>query len=241
MTSRPPGSKTPEAAVVVSDDPTVKPGGPAEAAEGALPAESDDPDASLVRAAQAGDYDAFEKLVRKHQHRVYNLAYRSLHDRQAAEDVAQEVFVSIFRYIKKFRGGARFTSWMFRIVVNHCRTRMRYRKRRPDQNNPVSMDASVETEDGSRTRQFADEDPTADPERTAAARQELDVVQQALNDLDEDHRMVLILRDIEDLNYAEIADILGLPEGTVKSRIHRARNQLKDRLSKYLDNKTGPR
>lgn len=215
-----------------SEDPTLT-DDPPEAGTGVLP---NDPDAELVQAAQKGNADAFEKLVRRYQHRVYNLAYRSLHDREAAEEVAQEVFVSIFRSIKRFRGGARFTSWMYRIVINHCRSRLRHKKRHPDENSPLGVDTPVEADDGSsRTPQYADERPDSDPERAVGAREELEVVQQALDSLDEDHRTVLLLRDIEDLNYAEIADILGLPEGTVKSRIHRARNQLKERLSKYLE------
>ena len=224
-----------DAAEGESEDPTLT-DEPPEVAEEEPGVLASDPDADLVRAAQKGDPEAFEKLVRRYQHRVYNLAYRSLHDREAAEEVAQEVFVSIFRYLKKFRGGARFTSWMYRIVINHCRSRLRHKKRHPDENSPLGVDSPVEAEDGSsRTPQYADERPDSDPERTVGAREELEVVQQALDSLDEDHRTVLLLRDIEDLNYAEIADILGLPEGTVKSRIHRARNQLKERLSKYLE------
>lgn len=198
------------------------------------PATSGDPDAALVEAAQRGSRDAFQKLLTRYQHRVYNLAFRTLRDHQAAEEASQEAFVSIYRHIGRFRGGARFTSWMYRIVINQCRTRLRHRKRRPDITTHNRIGPG-DGEDGSTATDLPDRRPQADPERVASANQRLALAQKALDELDDEHRTVILLRDVEDLNYAEIAEILGLPEGTVKSRIHRARNHLKERLSKYLE------
>lgn len=188
-------------------------------------------DAELVARFQAGERAAFDEVVVRYQARIYSLCLRWLGDAEAAEEVAQDVFVAAFRALGAFRSECSLSTWMFRIGVNHCRNARLHRSRRA-YGRHEGFDAPRD-DDELPTRQIADEDaPGADwgvHRREAGA-----VVQAALAELDDEHRQVLILRDVEDLAYEEIADILDLPRGTVKSRIHRARAELAGRLSRRV-------
>lgn len=192
---------------------------------------ADLPDEELVRRAQGGDRFAFSQLVKRYQDRIYGLCMRWLGDPQVAEELAQDIFVAVFRSLGTFRGDARFSTWLHRVAVNHCKNRRLYRRRRAwNRHEPLEGNRGPDE----RPRQLSD-DRVPSTDRGAEQRQAGRIVQEALAELEEDHRQVLILRDIQDLDYQEIAEILDLPRGTVKSRIHRARSQ----LAKILGNRIG--
>ena len=180
------------------------------------------PDAELVRRFKEGDRSAYAEIVRRYQDRVFTLCLRWMGDRGVAEDVSQDVFLALFRSLANFRGDSQLSTWVFRVVVNHCKNRRQYQRRRamdlhePLEGNRPDPDAPK--------RQIADEGPGTDARLHATEAQGL--LDQALLDLEEEHRAVIVLRDVQDLSYEEIADVLGIPRGTVKSRIHRARAQL---------------
>jgi RNA polymerase sigma-70 factor (ECF subfamily) len=163
-----------------------------------------DPDEILVRRAQAGETDAFERLVERHEQRLYTLAARVLGSRDDAADAVQEALVRAWLSLPKFRGDARFSTWLYRIVVNAAHDVRSKRRALPAEEPP---------------------DP-ADP-RDRFAEQELSgELQRALNRLDEPYRVAVVLYDVLGCSYAEIAAMTGVPEGTVKSRIFRARAEL---------------
>ncbi len=190
------------------------------------PGPSDD---ELVRRATAGDRDAFSTLVLRHQDRIYALCLRWVRDPALAEEVAQDAFVSAWRALPGFRGDARFTTWMTRIAVNHCKNRRLYLARRKhDQHEPLEG----EPRDDAPAREIAD--PRAGTDRPLHRSEAEALLHAALDQLDESHRAIVLLRDVEDLDYEEIADALDIPRGTVKSRLHRARAQLARLLGKHL-------
>jgi len=180
-----------------------------------------DPDGELVARWQSGDQSAFEALIRRHERRVFGLLMRMLGNRQDAEDVAQEAFLSLHRHGHRFRHEARFSTFVFRVAANAALNRRRTLGRKNARIRQLKL------------RQEAGIDlPTAprDPESQAAGAQIRAQVQEALLRLPEDLRMATVLYDIEGLSYREIAKVLEIPEGTVKSRIHRARSALRARL-----------
>lgn len=182
---------------------------------------SEPADERLVERAQAGDIAAFSALVRRHQDRVFSLCLRWLRDPALAEEVAQDVFVSVHRAIGGFRGEARFSTWLTRVAVNHCKNKRLYEHRRArDRHEPLEGLGREDRPD----RQLADE--RAGTDRALQRSEAAALLMSALDALDEGHRAVIVLRDLEDMNYDEIADLIGVPVGTVKSRLHRARHQL---------------
>lgn len=188
-------------------------------------------DGELVERFARGDRTAFDELVCRYQSRVYSLCLRWLSDAELAEETAQDVFVAAFRALAGFRGESSFSTWVFRIAVNHCRNARLHRMRRA-WGRHESFDGAPDDDD-LPARQIADDEaPMAD--RGLHRREAGTLVQAALAELDDEHRQVLILRDVEDLAYEDIADILDLPRGTVKSRIHRARAELAQRLARRV-------
>lgn len=214
--------------------PPDKPGAgvPPEAAPAAVvtPAPIVDPDRDLVSRCQKGQPAAFDELVRKYQDRVFNLCIRYLREPELAEEIAQDVFVAIYKHVGTFQGTSKFSTWLFRIVANHCHNKSKYLRRRKHKQTE-SIDRPLETDDGELQRELPD-DPGRSPEELANRRLLNERIQEAISHLDEDHRVIVLLRDVEDMSYEEIGEILDLPEGTVKSRLHRARNELRTRLSK---------
>jgi RNA polymerase sigma-70 factor, ECF subfamily len=184
-------------------------------------------DTELIKRFLNHDQESFARLVRKYQNKVYNLCYRILSDRDEAMDMAQEVFITVHKSLAGFRGDSLFSTWIFRVTVNHCKNRIKYLGRRRYYQS-TSLSAPTELEDGEVY--FEPEDEGPDPELTLASEEIQQLVQKAISALDPDHRMALVLRDIQGLAYEEIADMLDIKVGTVKSRIHRARNDLKKRL-----------
>lgn len=176
---------------------------------------------ALLRCAKQGDVAAFEQLVLAYQKKVYNLAYRLSGSREDAADLAQEALVRVYKSLGRFREQARFSTWLYRIVVNVCLDYQRSRKRHPI----VSLDAPLDGDDGEVPRQVASD--AVDPQEAAERRDLRDAVQAAIGRLSDEHRVILVMRDIQDIPYDEIGRVLGLPLGTVKSRLNRARQALK--------------
>jgi RNA polymerase sigma-70 factor (ECF subfamily) len=182
---------------------------------------SGDPDSEWVARWQAGDAKAFEVLVRRHERRVYRLLLRMLGSAEEAEDATQEAFLSLYRHGHRFRREARFSTFVYRVAVNAALNRCRSQGRARARHKQLIQ------------RQAAGEHlPSVprDPESAASAAQVQARVQEALLRLPPDLRMAVILYDIEGQSYRDIAGVLGIPEGTVKSRIHRARNALRELL-----------
>ena len=180
-----------------------------------------DPDGELVVRWHSGDREAFEELIRRHQPRVFRLLMRMLGNREEAEDVAQETFLSLHRHGHKFRHDARFSTFIYRVAANAALNRRRTLGRK----NARIRELQVRNAAG-------DDLPTSprDPESATSGGETQRLVQEALLQLPPDLRMATVLYDIEGLSYKEIATALSIPEGTVKSRIHRARSALRDRL-----------
>lgn len=184
-----------------------------------------DPDAELVERWQAGEIRAFERLVRRHQGRVYRLVLRIVGNAQEAEDVAQEAFLSLHRHGHRFRQEARFSTFLYRVATNAALNRRR------------SLSRSRARELELVRRQALGEDLPSqprDPEGAAAGAEVQERVQQALLSLPRDLRVAIVLYDLEGQSYREIGRILRIPEGTVKSRIHRGRSALRARLEPSL-------
>lgn len=192
---------------------------------------SDPSDEELVERFQRGDRACFGMLVDRYQDRVYGLCLRMLGNPAEAEEVAQEVFLALFKSLDRFRGDARLSTWVYRVSLNHCRNHHHYRRRR-GHGLHEALDAPVGGDSEGPRREVADSGRGADA--TADATEAERLVREGLAALDEDHRQIIILRDIQDLDYDEIAELLELPRGTVKSRLHRARAELARRLAKAL-------
>jgi len=188
----------------------------------------------LVRRLKEHDERAFAEFVRAYKNQIFNLVFRMLSNKEEAEDVAQEVFITVFKNIGNFRGDCRLSTWIYRIATNHCRNRIKYLSRRKAQEHREYQDelAKLQPRNGMASQ------PTAGlidrPDQMAEGHQMEKLVQQAIRALDDDHREVIILRDIQNLAYQDICEITGLPAGTVKSRLHRARLALKEKLSSVL-------
>ena len=190
-----------------------------------------DPDAEAVRRARAGDQGAFEQLVLNHQRRTFNVAYRILGDYDEALDLTQEVFIQAHRSLGQFRGEARFGSWLLAIAVNQCRNRLKHWKRRARSKHD-SLSAPIGEEGSDLRRELPDPGTTA--VEALEGRQLEELVREEMQHLDEEYRTVLVLRELQGVAYEEIARMLGVPVGTVKSRLHRGRTELRELLRRRL-------
>ena len=179
---------------------------------------ADDP--GFLERLRAGDARAFEELVASHQHRVFGVALRMLGSAAEAEDIAQEAFLRAHRSLPEFRGDAKLSTWLYTIVSRLCLNRLASRDRKAVRHGEEVL--------------LRVADPRGDPQ-TDAERGELEsALHRAIAELSEERRVVVILRDLEGLSYEEIAAALGLELGTVRSRLHRARMDLKDKLERFL-------
>jgi len=186
-------------------------------------------EAELLRLAQRGDLEAFNRVVLEHQTRAFNVALRVLGDGEAAADATQEAFLSAYRNLRSYRGGS-FRAWLLRIVTNACYDELRRRKRRP----ATSLeDLGPETEDG-ETEVDAWLASTADgPERLSERTELVHAIQDCLDRLPDEFRIVAVLADVQGYNYDEVSSAIGKPLGTVKSRLARARARLRDCLQRH--------
>jgi RNA polymerase sigma-70 factor, ECF subfamily len=178
-------------------------------------------DAECVRRVQQGDINSFEVLVRRYEKAIFNLAYRLLGNYDEAAEVAQDVFLSAFKSIHQFRGEANFSTWLYRIGLNHASTRRKslnntQRRQLPLDGTEVIADSAV------------------DPAKNVEDKEIQQRVQQALNSLDAEDARIILLRDLQDISYEEVAAMLDIPVGTVKSRLHRPRRALKTSLAPYF-------
>jgi RNA polymerase sigma-70 factor (ECF subfamily) len=177
------------------------------------------------------DEQAFSDIVRLYGDKVFSLIYRMLGNRQEAEDVAQDVFITVFKTVESFRGEAKFSTWLLRIAANHAKNRIKHLARRPTE--------GADPDDVSQVRAVPDRpSPPVQariegPDTLLEGMQTERLIQEAIADLPEDQRLLVVLRDVEEMSYQEIEEITGLPEGTIKSRLHRARMAIKERLDRH--------
>src|SRR5450432_4055105 len=185
---------------------------------------------SLLRRLRDRDERAFRELMDEHRDRVFNITFRMLGNRAEAEDVAQEVFITVFKSIETFRGDSKFSTWLYRVAVNHCKNRIKYLARRHDRD----RDELDETTNGQAGAVGAIGSPQPKSPDSALEAVQMDkLLQEAIATLEEDWRVVVVLRDVEDLSIEEICKITGEVDGTVKSRLHRARAALRKKLSRH--------
>ena len=178
-------------------------------------------DAACVRRLQRGDTDAFEILVRRHEKAIFNLVYRMLGNYDDAVETAQEVFLSAYRAIGQFRGESNFSTWLYRIALNHATTRRKSTNLRQKRLVPIDGSDMVD-------------DTQLGPAETLEKKELRERVQRALNELEPEDATVILLRDLQDIPYEDVARVLKIPVGTVKSRLHRARQALKTHLTAYF-------
>jgi len=183
-----------------------------------------DDERRLLERLTRRDEAAFNELVRRHQAQVYRLLLRMLGDAAEAEDVAQEVFVSVFKSIEGFRGDSALSTWLYRIAANHAKNRIKYLARR-------ARDAEQPLDEFAETRAAAAFTARPDgPDQLVESHQAGGHLQSAYASLESEQRLLLSLRDMDNLSYEEIRQITGLPIGTVKSKLHRARMALHERF-----------
>ncbi|HEX6881504.1 MAG TPA: RNA polymerase sigma factor [Terriglobales bacterium] len=182
----------------------------------------------LVNAARKGDIAAFEALVKRYDRNVFRIAQHITQNREDAEDVVQDAFLKAYQNLGQFQGQSKFYTWLVRIAVNEAL--MRLRRRRPER--MVSLDEDVKTEEDSMPREIADWSPN--PEQQYTQGELKDILSRTIQGLPASFRTVFVLRDVEGLSTEETADALGLSIPAVKSRLLRARLQLRERLNKYF-------
>ncbi len=189
-------------------------------------------DEELVAAYLEGDTNAFEELVERYKNRIYNLAYRMLGNPDDAYDLTQEVFLLLVRNLPSFRGEARFSTWLYRVVLNACYDRARKSR------NHLSLQESPGEDLPELGETLADEDAVS-PEENMEKAEIRSRVQEAISKLPPKFREVVVLHDIQGYDYREVAEILGISLGTVKSRLNRARNKLARELSGFWAESAG--
>lgn len=182
-------------------------------------------ESALIERCKQGDLSAFDDLVRRYERQVYNFAYRMTGNYDDANDIASEAFIKVFNSIHSFRGDANFSTWLFRIVTNLY---LDERKKSKAHIN-VPLDEYIELEENSVARQI--EDPSPGPLEQVEADERRLAIERAINSLPDYQRIMILLYHTQGQSYEEIAEIVGLPIGTVKSRLNRARLALKDKLA----------
>jgi RNA polymerase sigma-70 factor (ECF subfamily) len=190
-----------------------------------------DEDREFVSLCQGGDVNAFEVLVERHQKRMLNIAYRIIGNYDEACEVVQEAFISAYKHIKGFKGKAKFSTWLYAICINLSKNRLRQVRTRLHRE-PYSVGNPIQVANG----QIAGDPPSSEPSplEQLEARDVQQKVQGCINALDAEFKEVLILRDIQGFAYDEISDMLKIPEGTVKSRLFRAREGMRDCLKQTM-------
>ncbi len=190
-------------------------------------------DLLLIAKVKAGDLSAFEELMRQYDRQIFRIALHITQNREDAEDIVQDTFLKAFQKLEQFQGNSKFSTWLVRIAVNE--SVMRLRKRKPQKT--VSMDEHIQTEKGPVPRDFADWMPN--PEQNCNRSELADILRRTIQGLPPGFRTVFVLRVIDGLSSEETAQALGLSVPAVKSRLLRARQQLRERLSRYCRIPTG--
>ena len=188
-------------------------------------------DIELVELFQAGEKQALDILVLRYQDRVFRTCLRMLGNYDEANDSAQEVFIKIFRSLNRFKRESKFSTWLYRIAINTCKNKLvslNFRRKKKT----ISIDAPVENKDGAQAMEIHDE--TLSPGSEVDRREKAVLIQRAINSLSDEHKEIVILRDIEGLSYEDIAGTTGYNLGTVKSKLARAREQLRTKLKELV-------
>jgi len=183
---------------------------------------------ALVQAAKQGDVGAFEQLVKRYDRNIFRIAQHITQNREDAEDVVQDAFLKAYENLEQFQGNSKFYTWLVRIAVNEALMKLRRRKT----SKTVSIDEDVETEEGSMPREVADWGPN--PEQLYGQSELGEILEKTIQGLPQSFRTVFVLRDIEGLSTEETAEMLNLSVPAVKSRLLRARLQLRERLNRYF-------
>ena len=189
------------------------------------------PDVALVDRVRGGDVSAYDQLVRKYDRQIFRIAQHITQNREDAQDVVQDAFLKAYEKLEQFQGNSKFYTWLVRIAVNE--SLMRLRKRRTGK--MVSIDDDIETEEGSVPRDLADWSPN--PEQNYGQAELAEILRKTIQGLPHGFRIVFVLRDVDGLSTEETAETLGLSIPAVKSRLLRARLQLRERLSRYFRKK----
>ncbi len=182
-------------------------------------------DVELIGKFNDGDVDAFEQLIIRYEKKIYSICFYFLKNREVADDAAQEIILKLYKKLGSFRQEAAFSTWMNYVASNTCRDYLRKRKR----NKVLHLDDDIQTEDGQISRELPSEEST--PEERIENKELGVLMQDTIAKLKEDHREILLMREYQELSYEEIAKILEISVGTVKSRIYRARKDLKALLN----------
>ena len=183
-----------------------------------------DTDGALVRRAREGDYSAFEQLFDRHRTLVYRFAYQMTSRRDDAEDIVQEAFVRAYQNLHRYRDEAKFTTWLLRIVTNLCTDQARMHQRRQ----------ALEQQEAGGALDWMTIGTTEDPVQNLEGDRRRDALRKAMNALPAHHRTMIVLRDIEEKDYTEIASIVGCTVGGAKLRVLRARRALRDRIAPLI-------
>ncbi len=187
-------------------------------------------DAALVQRVREGDYSSFETLVRRHEKKIYNLAYRMMDNREDASDILQETFLQAFRKLDGFKGESGFSTWIYRIAVNLCLMKKRKEKGR----RVISLDAPVLYQRQKELRTTVPDDWSKNPSVSLENKELKKKLAEAIKELPEDYRTVFLLREVQGLSNEEATEILKSSLPAVKSRLHRARLFLRDSLAQYF-------
>jgi len=185
-------------------------------------------DQELVERVQNGEKAAFDILVRKYEHKLANVISRYIHDQSEVLDVAQDAFIKAYRALPNFRGDSAFYTWLYRIAINTAKNHLVAASRRPPKNDVDAQDAE-QFEAGSGLKEYAT------PERLALRSELAGTIQDAMEELPEELRVAIVLRELEGLSYEEIASAMECPIGTVRSRIFRARDAIDKQIRPLLD------
>ncbi|TAN49976.1 MAG: RNA polymerase sigma factor RpoE [Methylococcaceae bacterium] len=186
-------------------------------------------DSELVARVQAGDKKAFDLLVLKYQHRIVQLVYRYIKDPVESQDVAQEAFIKAYRALPEFRGESAFFTWLYRIAINTAKNHLAMRNRRPGDDDDLDLDDAEQMATVGRLKNFET------PERVLLSEELAEAILAAFDDLSEDLRTAISLRELDGMSYEKIAEVMQCPVGTVRSRIFRAREAIDQRLRPLLD------
>jgi RNA polymerase sigma factor (sigma-70 family) len=184
-------------------------------------------DMKLISQALSGNQPAYRTLLKKYHNQVFNVLFRMVHRREEVEDLTQEAFIKAFASLKNFNGEYAFSTWLLRIAQNNCIDNIRKKKLQT-----FSIDKPIESKDGEIT--FELPDTTYEPDKVLIANQRANMIEEAIKSLPPKYRMVITMRHSEEKNYQEIADELGVPIGTVKAHIFRAREMLNQALRKKI-------
>ena len=185
----------------------------------------------LIGRLKERDEQAFDEIVRLHGDKVFSLVYRMIGNRAEAEDIAQEVFITVFKTIETFRGEAKFSTWLLRIAANQSKNRIKYLARRAT--DPDGLDGGGGGDVAAAPNVATLQGQVDGPDVIVEAAELDKLMQAAIAELDEEQRLLVVLRDVEEMSYQEIGEITSLPDGTIKSRLHRARMAIKEYMDRH--------